>query len=138
MRRKRSRTAALASAAHSRPPIRPGHQTALRSSSVAANRIAPKPIAIPDSAAAPAGVSRRARNDEREDHRDRHGEQEDGRLEEGERGAVEVDADVGAREGAGGEDGQERPDAGGRRQAHALEDVEDQLHRERFGSVRRG
>src|SRR4051794_11273520 len=39
----------------------PGHQTALRSSSVAAKRIAPSPIATPLSAATPTGVSRRAR-----------------------------------------------------------------------------
>ena len=51
-----------------------------------------------------------------------------GRLEEGERRALEVDAQVGAGERARGERGQERADARGGADAGRLEDVEEIAH----------
>src|SRR4051812_17389059 len=59
---------------------------------------------------------------------ERDDDQEDRRLQEGELGAVEVDAEVGDRQAAGDERGQERPQAGGAGHARALEQIEEQSH----------
>ena len=55
--------------------------------------------------------------------------QEPGALQENEVRAVEVDLDVAGRERAGDQRRQERPDPDRGRDPHALEDVEDEMHR---------
>ena len=73
-------------------------------------------------------AGRRALDEER-DHGQHHDRREKGRgLEEREIRAVEVDADVAARERAGEQRREVRADAGGRREAGAGPDVEEEAH----------
>jgi len=74
-------------------------------------------------AADPPLVGDRGRAEERDD------DQEGRRLEEGERGALEVDPRVVGGHPARQERGQEGADAGRSREARALQDVEDEVHR---------
>ena len=83
---------------------------------------------MPPSAASPAGVSKRARSTVVTTSATAIGQQEPRALQEGEVGAVEVDAEVVGGQGADEQRREEGADAGGGGHAHPLQDVEEELH----------
>ena len=81
----------------------------------------------------PDPLRRAALDDAEHGHADQHREQEAELLEEREVRSVEVEAEVGARERAREQHGQERPHADGGGDPDPLKQVEDEIHQRRGG-----